>query len=62
MKTDLSDLGVQISSNLSFSLHIENTVTAASKLVGWGFRTFPSRGRAVMITLLTIFIQPKLYY
>ena len=61
VKTDLRDLGVQLSSNLSFSIHIENTVTAASELVCWGMRTFFGRGRKVMITLLSI-VQPKLDY
>ena len=32
-KSDLRDLGVQLSNNLSFSIHIENTVT-----VGWGVK------------------------
>ena len=62
VKTDLRDLGVQLSSNLTFSIHIENTVTAASKLVGWGLRTFWGRGRQVMITLLKSLVQPKLDY
>ena len=62
VKTDLRDLGVRISSNLSFSIHIENVVTAASKLVGWGLRTFHGRGRAVMLTLLKSLVQPKLDY
>ena len=62
VKTDLRDLGVQLSSNLSFDIHIENTVTAASKLVGWGLRTFWGRGRAVMLTLLKSLVQPKLDY
>jgi hypothetical protein len=62
VKTDLRDLGVQLSSNLSFNIHIENTVTAASKLVGWGLRTFWGRGRAVMLTLLKSLVQPKLDY
>ena len=50
VKTDLRDLGVRISSNLSFDIHIQNTVTAASRLVGWGLRTFAGRSRAVMLT------------
>ena len=29
VKEDLRDLGVRISSNLSFSIHIQNTITAA---------------------------------
>ena len=62
VKSDLRDLGVRISSNLSFSLHIENTVLAASKLVGWGLRTFVGRGRTVMLTLLKSLVQPKLDY
>ena len=52
MKSDLRDLGVQLSSNLSFNVHIENTVNAASKHVGWGLRTFCDRSRKVMLTLL----------
>ena len=62
VKTNLRDLGVQLSSDLSFKIHIENTATAASKLVGWGLRTFWGRGRAVMLTLLKSIVQPKLDY
>ena len=62
VKSDLRDLGVQLSSNLSFNIHIENTVTAASRLVGWGLRTFWSRSRLVMLTLLKSLVQPKLDY
>ena len=62
VKADLQDLGAQLSSDLSFSIHIENTVTAASKLVGWGLRTFFSRITPVMITLLKSLVQPKLDY
>ena len=47
VKSDLRDLGIRISSNLNFNIHIENTVQAASKLVGWGLRTFRGRGRSV---------------
>ena len=62
VKSDLRDLGVQLSSNLTFNVHIENTVTAASKLVGWGLRTFWGRSRKVMLTLLKSLVQPKLDY
>ena len=62
VKTDLRDLGVQLSSNLSFSIHIENTIAGASKLVGWGMRTFLGRSRSVMLTLLKSLVQPKLDY
>ena len=62
VKTNLRDLGVQLSSNLSFGIHIENTVTAASKLAGWGLRTFWGRGKRVMLTILKSLVQPKLDY
>ena len=62
VKSNLRDLGVQLSSDLSFTIHIENVITAATKLVGWGLRTFLSRSRSVMLTLLKSLIQPKLDY
>ena len=62
VKSDLRDLGVQLSSDLKFNIHIQNTITAASKLVGWGLRTFRGRGRKVMVTLLKSLVQPKLDY
>ena len=36
----MQDLDFQISSDLSFSIHIQNTMTAANRLVGWALRTF----------------------
>ena len=62
VKQDLRDLGVRISSNLTFKIHIENTITAASRLVGWGLRTFHGRGRGLMLTLLRSLVQPRLDY
>ena len=62
VKSELRDLGVQLSNDLSFSVHIENTVTAGSILVGWGLRTFLSRSRSVMLTLMKSLVQPKLDY
>ena len=34
-KSHLRDLGVQVSSDLSFSIHIENVVSASTQMVGW---------------------------
>ena len=62
VKSNLRDLGVQLSSSLNFSIHVENTITAASKLVGWGLRTFRGRGRKVMLTLMKSIVQPKMDY
>jgi hypothetical protein len=61
-KTHLRDLGVELSNDLSFSLHIENTVAAASKLVGWALRSFRRRSRRVMLTIWKSLIQSKLDY
>ena len=52
-KSSLRDLGVQISSDLTFSIHIENVVAAATKMVGWVCRTFRRRSRKLMITVWT---------
>ena len=62
LKSDLRDLGVQLCSNLSFDTHIQNTITASSRLVSWGLRTFWSRSRSVMLTLLKSLVQPKMDY
>ena len=62
VKSDLKDLGVQISSNLSFKLQVEKTVSAASKLAGWGLRSFRRRSKAVMRTIWQTLIQPKMDY
>ena len=61
-KMNLRDLGVQMSSDCSFSLHIDTVVTSASKLVGWILRTFRSRSKLVMITYWTSLIQSRLDY
>ena len=42
-KQHLRDLGVELSNDLTFSLHIENTVAAANKLAGWALRSFRRR-------------------
>ena len=51
VKSDLRDLGFQLSSHSSFDIQIQNS-SASSKLVGWGLRFFRGRGRKVMLTLL----------
>ena len=61
-KPHLRDLGVEISSDLTFSIHIENTVTAANRLVGWALRTFRRRSKLVMMTIWKSLIQCKLDY
>ena len=53
---------MEISSDMSFSIHIENTVTAANRLVGWAMRTFRRRSNLVMMTIWKSLVQSKLDY
>ena len=62
VKSNLRDLGVQLSSDLTFKLHVENTVAGASKLAGWGLRTFRRRSTGIMKTIWKTLVQPKLDY
>ena len=61
-KQHLRDLGVEMSCDLSFTVHIENTVAAATKLVGWALRTFRRRSKTVMLTIWKSIIHSKLDY
>ena len=47
-KSDLRDLGVQISSNLKFSDHIENTIASVTKLIGMVLRSFRRRSHRLL--------------
>ena len=62
VKPHLRDLGVEISSDFTFNVHITKTVTSASRLAGWALRTFRRRGVGLMKTLWKCMIQPKLDY
>ena len=62
VKDNLRDLGVQISSDLTFSTHIENVVAAATRMTGWVCRTFRRRSRTLMLTAWKSLIQSKLDY
>ena len=59
-KDHLRDLGVQIGTDLTFSIHIHNTVAAANKLIGWALRTFRRRSTLVMMTIWKSLVQTKL--
>ena len=58
----LKDLGVMLSSDLSFDLHIEKVVCTASQMVGWALRTFRNRGSYIMLTVFKSLVQPHLDY
>ena len=61
-KQHLRDLGVEMASDLTFSIHIQNTVSGANKLIGWALRTFRRRSKQVMLTIWKSIIQAKLDY
>ena len=61
-KSDLRDLGVRMSIDLSFNLQVDKVLTTANQMVGWGLRTFRTRCRAVMIQILKSLVQPHLDY
>ena len=61
-KDHLRDLGVELSSDLSFKVHIQKTISSSSKLVGWALRTFRRRSKLVMMTIWKSIIQPKMDY
>ena len=61
-KDNLRDLGVRLSSNLSFSLQVEKVVSTASQMVGWGMRTFRGRSSFLLLTLFKSLVQPHLDY
>ena len=61
-KQHLRDLGVEMASDLTFSIHIQNTVSGANKLMGWALRTFRRRSKQVMLTIWKSIIQAKLDY
>ena len=61
-KTTLKDLGVQMSSDLTFSKHIDKVVSSCVKLVGWVTRTFRSRSVTVMVTIWKSLLQSRLDY
>ena len=61
-KDHLRDLGVEMSADCTFNIHIDNIVTSVSKLVGWVLRTFRSRSRLVMKTCWSSLLQSRLDY
>ena len=62
VKPSLKDLGVHLSSDLSFKLQVEKTVAASSKMAGWGLRTFRRRSLGTMKQIWKSLVQPKMDY
>ena len=61
-KHRLRDLGVRMTTDLTFCEQIDTVVESASRMAGWSLRTFRRRGRGLMLTLLRSLMQPRLDY
>jgi hypothetical protein len=61
-KESLRDLGVRVSTDLTFSEQINLAVQSGNCMAGWALRTFRGRGRHLMLTVLRTLIQPRLDY
>ena len=61
-KNTIKDLGVYISSDGKFNVHICNLVKASQQTTAWILRTFRTRNKNVMKTLLKSLIIPKIEY
>ena len=61
-KTSTKDLGIYMSTDLSFSCHINNTVSSIKDLSAWALRTFVSRSKLCMMTIWKSLVLPRLDY
>ena len=61
-KEHVKDLGVMMSSDCTFTHHIQKTVGTAEELSGWILRSFSSRSKELMLTLWKSMILPHLDY
>ena len=61
-KTELKDLGIQMSSDLTFGKHISKITTSCRKLAGWVMRTFKTRSATVLVTIWKSLLQSRLDY
>ena len=62
VKSNLKDLGIEVSSDFTFKMHVNKAVTSASRLSGWSLRSFRRRSSGVMRTIWRSIIQPRFDY
>ncbi len=58
----VKDLGIYISQDLSFDQHIRTVANKGKRMAGWILRTFTTRRRDIMLTLLKQLIYPTVEY
>ena len=60
--TDVKDLGVLISEDLSFNTHIMNMTNDAKRHAGWILRLIKSRDPEIVLLLFKTYVRPRLEY
>ena len=58
----VKDLGITITSDLSWDEHITNSVKAGKRYAGWILRCFQSRKPEVIMMLFKMFVIPRIEY
>ena len=58
----VQDLGITLSANCEFKVHINNVVKKCFELSGWILRTFMSKDQMTMLTLCRSLVLPRLDY
>ena len=61
-KEVIKDLGIQMEDKLTFRTHIATTAAKGHRMAGWALRTFRTRGRSLMMTLLKSLIISQVEY
>ena len=61
-KEHIKDLGVYISSDLTWNRHIKEVVSGARAMSGWALRSFSTREEDHMITIWNSLVRPCLDY
>ena len=62
MKSEIKDLGVSLNNDATFSGNICEKVACARRKAGWILRTFSSRDKVTMLTLLKSLVIPQAEY
>ena len=60
--SNIKDLGVYVSDDLSWDTHIPDAVKKGRKFIGWILRSFTSRKAEVIIPLYQTYVIPRLEY
>ena len=61
-KESVKDLGVTLSSDGTFKVHINNLIESAKNMSSWILRTFRTRDQTTMLTLYKSLVRPILEY